>query len=69
MLLFSEICPKLNRKFQCDNKRCISKAWICNGDDDCGDNSDERDDLCAGLNILFEDRKEMVDLLYNFYTH
>ena len=27
--------------FQCDNGRCINKHWICNGIDNCGDNSDE----------------------------
>ena len=27
--------------FQCDNGRCIYKNWICNGFDNCGDNSDE----------------------------
>lgn len=33
-------CPA--DKFFCDTHQCISASWRCDGDNDCGDNSDER---------------------------
>ena len=30
-------------RFQCDNNRCVNELWRCDGDNDCGDGSDEAD--------------------------
>uniref|UniRef100_H2YHN0 VPS10 domain-containing protein n=1 Tax=Ciona savignyi TaxID=51511 RepID=H2YHN0_CIOSA len=33
----------LSSEMLCSNDRCVMKVWRCDGEDDCGDGSDERD--------------------------
>ncbi|XP_043274893.1 very low-density lipoprotein receptor-like isoform X2 [Venturia canescens] len=37
-------CPL--RQFSCDNGKCKPMPWVCDGSDDCGDNSDESPSIC-----------------------
>ena len=41
----STVCDGRNQ-FTCNNSRCIDAGLICNGRDDCLDNSDEYDCPC-----------------------
>lgn len=44
-------CPN-SWDFTCNNQRCIPKSWLCDGDDDCLDNSDEEHNCTSKISSL-----------------
>ena len=38
-------------EFLCANEQCVPLTWTCDGEDDCGDNSDETTS-CTGMTLL-----------------
>lgn len=42
-------------EFECQNTRnCIPRDWLCDGDDDCGDSSDESINICGTPGRAFD---------------
>lgn len=41
-----ECCSDQYYKYKCSNGKCISKGWLCDGDNDCGNNDDESRSQC-----------------------
>ncbi|GFT37964.1 CUB domain-containing protein [Nephila pilipes] len=49
VLQFKYSTISCNETMQCDNKMCLHPDWLCNGINDCGDFSDERN--CASVPV------------------
>ena len=48
----SRYCPP--QSFRCNNTLCIHEVWVCDGEDDCGDGSDESSKYCGKQKYYLE---------------
>ena len=56
-ILAPDSCPE--GTFQCSDGKCISKSWLCDGENDCSDGEDEQNcESCNGTAFLCPDEKE-----------
>ena len=44
------LCTCPDHFFSCSNCICIPKKWVCDGDNDCTNNQDEKD--CGKYNLV-----------------
>ena len=56
-LMDSKCHPK---QFKCDNKGCIDASLVCDGKEDCGDNSDE---TIGCIGMVYLSNKHLVEFI------
>lgn len=39
--------------FLCQNNNCLPESHLCDGENDCGDNSDEDPNYCGKINLYY----------------
>uniref|UniRef100_A0A8C6LCT6 LDL receptor related protein 8 n=1 Tax=Nothobranchius furzeri TaxID=105023 RepID=A0A8C6LCT6_NOTFU len=64
--LDAKACP--SGEFLCANRKCLAPVYVCDGDDDCGDGSDElkcTSPLTCGPNHLRCNTSECVPLMWS----
>lgn len=55
--IFDRYHCNLNEYFLCNNSKCIHRSLLCNGYDNCGDNSDEdRESTCKNFSCKEPDQ-------------
>uniref|UniRef100_A0A3B4ZI59 LDL receptor related protein 8 n=1 Tax=Stegastes partitus TaxID=144197 RepID=A0A3B4ZI59_9TELE len=62
----AKACP--SGEFMCANRKCLATVYVCDGDDDCGDGSDElkcSSPLTCGPNHLRCNTSECVPLMWS----
>ncbi|TNN81512.1 Low-density lipoprotein receptor-related protein 8 [Liparis tanakae] len=62
----AKACP--SGEFMCGNRKCLATVYVCDGDDDCGDGSDElkcASPLTCGPNHLRCNTSECVPLMWS----
>lgn len=47
VFLFAGSLACRSDEFVCNNTLCKLLVWLCDGEDDCGDNSDEDSHMCG----------------------
>lgn len=59
--------PCSESEYRCDNQQCIPGNWVCDHDNDCGDNSDERD--CGEMDHYISSLHSLLPLSCSLFSH